>query len=259
MKHRGIFGQVASWGLALLFVHGSTAFAGSFVVNPVRLTLSANQAVGSLTVKNVADEATVVQLETQSWRQHDGKDELTPTTEILATPPIITIPPGGSRIVRVGLRRPADQQRELTYRLFLREVPPPQPVAQGLRVALLISMPVFVVPPRIPGPQVQWRALRLHDGNIQLQATNSGQSHIQLGQLHIAAAGSGSAIATRDMADYLLPNNSRKWTVTAQSAPPVGTQLSITSQADVGPVKATVLLEDGSRESDPETSGTAAR
>jgi fimbrial chaperone protein len=259
MKHRGIFGQVACWGLAFLCAHGSTAFAGSFVVNPVRLTLSASQTVGSLTVKNVGDEATVVQLETQSWTQHDGKDELTASTEILATPPIITIPPGGSRIVRVGLRRPADQQRELTYRLFLREVPPPQPVAQGLRVALLISMPVFVVPPRVPAPQVQWHAVRLHDGNIQLQATNSGHSHIQLGQLQVAAAGNGSAIATRDMADYLLPDNSRQWTVTTQSAPPIGTQLSITSQADVGPVKSTVTLEDESRELNPKTPGTAAR
>jgi fimbrial chaperone protein len=259
MKHRGIFGQVAYWGLAFLCASASTAFAGSFVVNPVRLTLSASQTVGSLTVKNVGDEATVVQLETQSWTQHDGKDELTPSTEILATPPIITIPPGGSRIVRVGLRRPADQQRELTYRLFLREVPPPEPVAQGLRVALLISMPVFVVPPRVPGPRVQWHAIRLHDGNIQLQATNSGQSHIQLGQLHICAAGDGSAIATRDMADYLLPDNSRQWTVTAQSAPPIGTQLNITSQADVGPVKSTVTLEDESRELNPKTPGAAAR
>ena len=259
MKHRGIFGQAAFWGLAVLCAHGSTALAGSFVVNPVRLTLSASQMVGSLTVKNVGDEATVVQLETQSWRQHDGKDELTPTTEILATPPIITVPPGGSRIVRVGLRRPADQQRELTYRLFLREVPPAQPVAQGLRVALLISMPVFVVPPRIPGPQLQWHAVRLHDGDIQLQATNSGQSHIQLGQLHIAAAASGAAIAVKDMADYLLPDNSRQWTVKAQSTPAVGTQLSIISQADVGPVKATVVLEDESRESDPKTPGMAAR
>jgi len=259
MKHRGIFGQVAYWGLAVLFAPASTAFAGSFVVNPVRLTLSAGQTVGSLTVKNVGDEATVVQLETQSWSQHDGKDELTPSTEILATPPIVTIPPGGSRIVRVGLRRPADQQRELTYRLFLREVPPPQPVAQGLRVALLISMPVFVVPPHVPAPQVQWHAVRLHDGNIQLQATNSGQSHIQLGQLHITATGDGSAIATRDMADYLLPDNSRQWTVKTQSAPAIGTQLSITSQADVGPVKSTVTLEDESREMNPKTSGTAAR
>jgi len=259
MKYRGISCQAARWGLALLIAYGSVAHAGSFTVNPVRLTLSATQTVAAVTVKNVGEEATVVQLETSSWTQHDGQDVLTSSSEILATPPIVTIPPGASRIVRVGLRRAPDPQRELTYRLFLREVPPPEPLAQSLRVALLISMPVFVVPPHTPGPTVEWHAIRLHDGNIQLQATNSGQSHIQLGQLHIATAGNDSAVATRDMADYVLPGNSRKWTVTTQSAPPIGTRLSIISQADVGPVKSTVTLEDESRELNPKMPGTAAR
>jgi fimbrial chaperone protein len=243
MKNRGIFGQAASWGLALLTACISVAHAGSFTVNPVRLTLSASQTVAAVTVRNVGNEATVVQLESSSWTQHDGNDVLEPTSEILATPPIITVPPGASRIVRVGLRRPADPQRELTYRLFLREVPPPQPVAQGLRIALLISMPVFVVPPHPPGPDVQWHAVRMNDGSIQLQARNTGHGHIQLGHLEITQAGAGAAIATRNMAEYLLPDNGREWTVPAKSAPPVGTLLSVTSMADIGPIKATVTLE----------------
>lgn len=259
MKNRGTSGQALSWGLALLTVCMSAAHAGSFTVNPVRVTLSSSQAVAAVTVKNVGNEATVVQLESSSWTQHDGKDVLEPTSDILATPPIITVPPGGSRIVRVGLRRPADPQRELTYRLFLREVPPPQPVAQGLRIALLISMPVFVVPPHPPAAEVQWRAVRLQDGNIQLQARNTGHSHIQLGHLEITQAGAGTAIATRNMAEYLLPDNGREWTVLAKSAPPVGTRLSVTSLADIGPIKATVTLEDETRELNPKTPGMAAR
>ncbi|HEY6924655.1 MAG TPA: molecular chaperone [Steroidobacteraceae bacterium] len=259
MKHRGNPGQALFRGLALLTAYVAAAHAGSFTVNPVRLTLSATQSVAAVTVKNVGEEATVVQLETSSWTQHDGQDVLTSTTDILATPPIITVPPGASRIVRVGLRRPADPQRELTYRMFLREVPPPQPLAQGLRVALLISIPVFVTPPHLPGPQVQWRAIRLHDGNIQLQARNTGQAHIQLGQLQIVQAANGTEVVTRNMADYLLPDNGHEWTLTAGSAPPAGTLLSVTSIADIGPLKASVKLEDESRESDPKTPGTAAR
>jgi fimbrial chaperone protein len=258
MKIRGNPGQVL-WGLALLTACLQRANAGSFTVNPVRLTLSATQAVAAVTVKNVATEAAVVQLETSSWTQHDGQDVLTSTNEILATPPIITVPPGGSRIIRVGLRRPPDPQHELTYRLFLREVPPPEPIAQGLRVALLISMPVFVIPPHIQGPQVDWRAIRTPDGNIRLQARNTGQSHIQLGQLEIATASGGSAVATRNMADYLLPDNAREWTVTTKSAPTPGTLLSISSQADVGPLHAKVTLEDGTRDLNPTPPRTAAR
>ena len=257
MKIRGYSGQ-ALLGLAVFSACVATAKAGSFTVNPVRLTLSATQTVAAVTVKNVGSEATVVQLETSSWDQHDGQDALVSTDEILATPPILTVPPGASRIIRVGLRRAPDPQRELTYRLFLREVPPPEPIAQGLRVALLISMPVFVVPPRVPAPQVDWRALRTPDGNIRLQAHNSGQSHIQLGQLEIGTPSGAGPVATRNMADYLLPDNGREWMVATKAAPPPGTMLSISSQADIGLVQAKVTLEDGTRELTP-LAKTAAR
>ena len=177
----------------------------------------------------------------------------------MATPPIITVPPGASRIIRVGLRRAPDPQHELTYRLFLREVPPPEPLAQALRVALLISMPVFVVPPRALAPEVQWRALRARDGNIRLLARNTGQAHIQLGQLEIAPTDSGPPIAGRNMAEYLLPDNGREWTITPQAVVSAGKVLDISSQADVGLVKANVTLEDESRELTPKMPATAAR
>jgi fimbrial chaperone protein len=257
MKNRGSLGQALA-GLAFVSCM-ALAHAGSFTVNPVRLTLSPSQAVGAVTVKNIGPEPTVVQLETSSWTQQDGQDSLVSTNEILATPPIITIPPGGSRIIRVGLRRAPDPQHELTYRLFLREIPPPEPIAQALRVALLISMPVFVVPPHSAAPELQWRAFRAHDGNIRLRARNIGQTHIQLGQLAIAPAEGGSPLVTRNMADYLLPDNTREWTLTPTVITSVGRHLSISSQADVGVVTANVTLEDEPRELTPTTPASAVR
>jgi fimbrial chaperone protein len=246
-------------GLAVVIVHVSMAHAGSLEVNPVRVTLSATQLVAAVTVRNSGSEPTVVQLETQSWAQHDGTDVLAPTSEVLATPPILTIQPGAARVVRVGLRRPPDAQQELTYRLFLREVPPPEPIAQGLRVALLISMPIFVVPPRLPGPEIHWRALRTQDGKIRVQATNAGRSHIQLGQLDVAIAADGEKVSSRNMSEYVLPDNSREWTVDAKSMPPAGTLLNILDQADIGTVRSEVRLEDDARESKPTTPPTASR
>lgn len=251
-------GQVLR-GLAVTVAHVSMAHAGSFAVNPVRVTLSAAQSVAAVTVRNVGSEPTVVQLETSSWTQHDGADVLAPTSEVLATPPILTIQPGASRIVRVGLRRPPDAHQELTYRLFLREVPPPEPISQGLRVALLVSMPIFVVPPRVAAPEVHWRAIRTHDGKIRVQAANTGGSHIQLGQLDIAIAAGGEKVSSRNMSEYLLPNNSREWTVDAKSIPRAGTLLSISSQADTGMVRSEVTLEDDAGESKPTTPTTASR
>ena len=255
-RHR--IGQ-ASWGLAFLLLRASRAEAGSFSVNPVRVTLSASQTVAAITVRNEGTEATVVQLETQSWTQRDGVDVLTQSNDVLATPPILTIPPGGTRIVRVGLRRTPDAQREVTYRLFLREVPPPQALAQALRVALLISMPIFVVPSKATAPQVQWRAARTRDGQVRVEAHNGGTAHIQLGQLDVSLAANGEKVATRNMSEYVLPDNQRSWTVSAKSAPPAGTLLHISSQTDTGTVQFDVKLEDDAREVSPAAANTASR
>ena len=259
MKSQNNIGQAPRWGLAIILAQASAVHAGSFAVNPVRVTLSANQAVAAVTVRNVGSDATVVQLETSSWAQRDGKDVLETTNEVLATPPILTIPAGGTRIIRVGLRRPADAQRELTYRLFLREVPPPEPIAQGLRVSLLVSMPIFVVPPRLPTAEIHWRATRTSDGQIRVRANNTGKAHIQLGQLDIALAAGGAPVATRAMSEYVLPDNAREWTVETKSAPSVGTLLSVSSQTDSGTAHWDVKLEDDTRELTPTTPATASR
>jgi fimbrial chaperone protein len=230
-------------GLAWLLVCGSPAFAGSIAVSPVRVTLSAKQPVAAIRVQNEGSEATVIQLDTSAWSQHDGESVLTETGEVLATPPILTIAPGGSRIVRVGLRRPPDAHRELTYRIMLREVPPPEPVAHGLRVALQISMPVFVVPAVPVAADLHWRAVRTADNRIRLLATNSGTAHIQLGRLELTPAGAGP-IAVQDTATYILPGNTHEWDMSAKSVPAVGSALRVSSQVELGKVQAEMRLED---------------
>lgn len=87
----------AACALAFLLAGTGAACAGSFQVNPVRATLTASLPVGSLTVRNTGSEPAVVQLEVVSWSQQAGNDVYTPTKEILATPPIFTVPAGGPR------------------------------------------------------------------------------------------------------------------------------------------------------------------
>jgi hypothetical protein len=61
------------------------------------------------------------------------------------------------------------------------------------------------------------------------------------------------------MSEYVLPDNSREWTVDAKSMPPVGTLLNILDQADIGKVRSEVRLEVDARESKPATPATASR
>ena len=115
----------AAYGLFLLVAGVNVVSAASIGVSPVRATLSASQKTETITVRNTGSELMSVQLEVMSWSQQDGEDVFTATREVLANPPIFTVPPGGSQLIRAGLRRAPDARRELTYRIFLQELPPP--------------------------------------------------------------------------------------------------------------------------------------
>src|SRR5881396_2704422 len=159
----------AACGLAFFMAATGMAQAGAFAVDPVRATLSAARPVVSFVVRNDGVEPTVVQLEVVGWSQQDGKDVYSPTREILATPPIFKVPTGGVQIVRLGLRREPDPQREMTYRLFLEEVPPPLKEGfKGLRVTLRVGLPIFVVPAASTAPALRWSASRTREGQVSL-------------------------------------------------------------------------------------------
>ena len=232
----------ALMGLAFLSL-ACVAHAGSFVVNPVSVTLSASQPVNTITVRNDGSEPTVVQLEAVAWSQKSGVDVLAKTQEILATPAVFTIPPGGSQIVRVGLRRVPDAGAEITYRLFLREAPSVRPVAQGGRAALRMSLPVFVVPQASLAPKLEWRVMKREDGKIRLHASNSGAAHIQIAEVSLASLYGGKAVGTQKLAAYVLPDNSREWMMRTDSEFPVGTMLRVVTQTDAGEMRTDIVLE----------------
>jgi fimbrial chaperone protein len=217
------------------------ALAGSFMVTPVRATLSAKQPVAALTVRNESQEATVVQVEVMTWTQRDGNDVYAATREILATPPIFTVGPGASQLVRIGLRRDADPGRELAYRVFLQEVPPPAKAEfRGLRVALRMGIPVFVLPPTSVAPLLQWRAAAAQGAGLSLSLRNDGNAHIQLTDIRLALP-PGRELAREQMSTYVLPGQSKGWRFNA-AAPP-GTSLRLSARTDGGDVETDLKVE----------------
>ena len=133
------------FGLAACFFASAASYAGSISVSPVRIDLSTAQRSVALNVHNDCDQSAVVQTQLMSWTQAENEDRLDPTNDVIASPPIFTIGPGASQIVRVALRRAPDAARETPYRILLNEVPgPPQPGFTGAQFALKISLPIFV-------------------------------------------------------------------------------------------------------------------
>lgn len=211
------FASVMAFFLMLLGSHGG--IAGSFEVNPIRIDLSANTRSAALSVRNSGAEAVVVQTSIVSWTQENGQDVYAPTKEILGTPPIATIPAGGEQILRLGMRRAPDAVNELTYRLFLQEVPPPpKPGFQGLQVALRLSLPIFVQPRQGPAKAtLVWNLELQGDDALRLRLDNKGTGHIQVSEIALFQPGREQAVASQSSLVYVLPGQSRAWELKSQT------------------------------------------
>lgn len=220
------------------------ARAGSFQVNPVRIELSDGATAAAVVVRNDGSDPVVVQTSILEWTQAEGKDVYRPSSDALATPPIATIPPGGEQIVRVGLRRMPDPTRELTYRLFVHEVPPPpQPGFNGLQVALRIGLPVFVQPLSGVKRDLDWSAVRLPDNRIRLTLRNRGNAHLQVSDFTLRAPSNREPVARQASLTYVLGGQSGEWLLEAERLPGATTTLDLTAFTDAGEINATIRLE----------------
>ena len=148
-----------------------------------------------------------------AWSQDGGQDALEPSRDLLISPAVFTLPPGGSQLVRVALRRSPDATRELAYRVTLQEVPQAaSPDFTGLQVALRLSLPVFVAPLAAAEPQLAWQAVRDADGKLVDHGdATTGAAHARVHHFAVAAVGAGSRNEAAGMA-YVLPGATRRWT-----------------------------------------------
>lgn len=189
------------------------AEAGSLSVNPIRLDLDDGHPTSAMTLENKGTGTVVVQLRLMRWLAEGEFEHYEPTDDIVATPPIMTIRPGQPQVVRVGLNRAPDAQRELSYRLFLEEVPPPPTLGyQGVQVAIRIGVPVFVAPEKEARPAIRWRLLGGKDRSaVTVAAANEGTAHVKVVRIALKGAQSGRELASQAVAAYLLPGQARQW------------------------------------------------
>lgn len=241
---RPIFRRLAvAAGLVAPLIATSGAGAEGLTVLPVSIQMAPGQMATTLTVRNEGDSATSVQVRPFLWSQTArGEDQLRPAVELLASPPIATIPAGATQVVRLVLRRPA-VGREATYRILLDQIPPP--AAPGtVRIALRLSIPVFAEPAARAVPHVQWRIVEA-TGALYLEAVNDGGRHEKIRGLTLIGAGEGFRIEA-NLSPYILPGATRRWRIAAAGAPPPpGAILRLTGEADSGAIDQPVAVVGG--------------
>jgi fimbrial chaperone protein len=235
-----LFAAAASIAATLLPV--GAAVAGSFNVSPVRVKLSAQERTQALTVRNDGGEPSVVQVRLYAWSQDAGQDVLQPTSELLVSPPVFTVQPGQSQLLRIALRGTPATDRQLSYRAILEEVP-----AQGrvggpaLQVALKISLPVFVEPLIEIAPRLDWNARVENEGRLLVSAHNGGNGHIQLADFTLSDA-NGQPVAQQQQVSYILPGQTRSWALEPTSSLAAVERLQLNGRSDAGDVATEIAL-----------------
>lgn len=212
------------------------AAASTLSVAPIRVELSSAKRTAVLTVRNQDDSPVVVQARPAAWSQPQGsEDQLDDTRDLLVTPPLFTVPAKGQQVLRIALLREPDTGRELPYRLVLSEVPSASVAATtGLRVALRITLPVFIAAPVPTSADVVWTHQWLADGSLRIDAQNRGTAHVQILDFDVQNAAHLEQSVHQASARYLLPGSSTHWQLQPDSGLPRDTQIVIHGHSDSG-------------------------
>jgi fimbrial chaperone protein len=218
---------------AALLAMPLVAAAASFSVIPVRIYFAPRDRAVAVTLTNAGDSPVALQAELYDWQQGpDGNDKLVPTDDLVLAPTVVRLAARSQQVVRLALLRAGDPQRQLAYRMIIREVPELTGGNEGLAVpvALALSLPVFVTP---PGARPQVECQPVHEAQtLQLQCANQGNAVALLRTARLERAG---AVQGRfDGAVYLLPGAARR------------ISLDISAGADLarGPARLVLTLED---------------
>ncbi len=218
--------------LSLLLAVAQPAVAGVFSVTPVRIYMTPRDRAVAITVTNEGDTPVVLQADINQWAQKpDGVDELTPTEDLILSPPIIKLGPKARQVVRLARLRPPDATRQLTYRMILREVPEASPGKDNIQVAiaLALSMPVFITPP-LAKRAVECKATPSDPGNLNVACANIGSAYSQIREILVRE---GERLIGRfEGGPYILPGAQRVLPVKLERAglaAPLGAlQLAVT-------------------------------
>lgn len=235
--------QCIGMAAALALLSGGMLFAGpaaagSFRVNPVQINLPADRNAASVKITNSDAAPVSVRVTALAWSQIDGSDVYTPTNDVIASPPIFTIPAGRAQLVRIGLRQRSGTRG---YRMLFEEIPRDQPADGQIRVLLRLNLPLYLLPKGGGKPELSWSAWRNRAGELFIEASNRGPVHGQIIELS-AGQGESRNILSKQMG-VVLPGSARRWKIAKQADFTVGNRLALNIRSSTSETKTQILVE----------------
>jgi len=224
---------------AALALAMGTASAGTFSVSPVRIYMQARERATAITIVNEGETDVVMQADLFEWRQKPGgEDELVPTEDLILAPPVLKLAPKARQVLRLANLKPVPGAQQLTYRMIVREIPEALPARPGgvqVQVALAFSLPIFITPAGAKS-KLDCKLARKSADVFLASCNNQGQAYAQPVSISLASATGAALLSQEITGGYILPQAQRQFEIKRGPA------------AVSGPVKLSVTLDDGSRE-----------
>lgn len=218
-------------------------WAEGLQVTPILLDFNPQQRALAVWISNTGKRPISAQARVQAWRQGEAGDTLEPTTELVASPPMVQIPPGQTQVVRVVRMRTTGLFSEMAYRLLVDELPSAEPVAanverasQGIQFLFRYSIPVFVgasdsvLARDVPTSELVESSVKAHltlgDGqSINVAVSNTSARRVKLSDFALVAPSGERKVLGPGLFGYVLSGQTRKWSLAA----PRGIELANTT------------------------------
>ncbi|WP_244827292.1 molecular chaperone [Caballeronia sp. TF1N1] len=196
---------------AFLFLECAASLAASLQISPVSIQLAGPENGKVVTLRNDGDEPIHAQVRTFVWDQSDEEDKLTPTRDLIASPPIAEVPAGGQQVIRVIRANAAPVAQERAYRLIIDELPPDGGDKQSaVQFRFRYSLPLFISPRgEASTPKLQWSVVE-RNGKAYLRVQNDGDIHAQLSTVSLKTSDKDVRVSG-GLLGYVLPGRVRSW------------------------------------------------
>ncbi len=226
------------WVSLLILVSGA-CHGGALEVTPVLHELPALQPALSMSVANRGVRGATVQVRVFSWTQEDGRERLTPLTDVILSPAIFTLDAGRMQTVRV-LFPEGEAPHERSYRILIDELPDVNST-EPVRFALRLSVPVFRQPAVAPPPpSLAWQ---LEAGVLKLVARNEGGRRERLRDLVLTSEHGQQVKPTTPWGHYLLAGHQRSWSIDGSNVTwRPGERWTLVAQTDAGRIEVPLVV-----------------
>lgn len=171
----GILSSAAAQAQATDMASAAAAATASLAVTPLRVELPTGTSAETVQVQNSTDTPMAVQIRLFAWTQQAGEAVYTPSSDLILSPSIVSIPARQTQLVRV-LRKSGASAGEKRFRVVIDQLPDPTKARPGVaQTRVRFAIPVFVDRDQAAPAAFAWRVT-----NGTLEVANTGGSSARI-------------------------------------------------------------------------------